>query len=41
MKGHEDDEGFGACELQGKAEREEIVHPGEQKAQGDLLHIYK
>lgn len=39
-QGHEDDEGLGAFELHGEAERAGIVQPGED-AQGHLIHVYK
>lgn len=41
VKTHKDDEGLGACELRGEAERAGIVQPGEEKAQGHLIHVYK
>ncbi|KAK4832897.1 LOW QUALITY PROTEIN: hypothetical protein QYF61_026447 [Mycteria americana] len=40
-KGHEDDEGTGASLLRRKAERAGTVQPGEEKAQGDLINVYK
>lgn len=39
-QGHEDDEGLGAFELHGEAERPRIVQPRED-AQGHLIHVYK
>lgn len=37
-QGHEDDEGLGACELCGEAERACIVQPGED-VEGHLIHV--
>ncbi|GAB0180739.1 hypothetical protein GRJ2_000539200 [Grus japonensis] len=41
VKGHEDDDGLGASLLRGKAERAGTVQPREEKAQGDLINVYK
>lgn len=42
-KGHKriDDHGIRASDTQGKAEKAETVHPGEEKAQKDLVNVYK
>ena len=41
VKSHEDAEGLEACELLGESERAGIVQPGEEKALGHLIHVYK
>ena len=41
VKGHEDDEGTGVSLLWGKAERAGTVQPIEEKAQRDLINVYK
>lgn len=38
-QGHEDDEGLGACELGGEAERACIVQP-RKDVQGHLIHVH-
>ncbi|KAK4830006.1 LOW QUALITY PROTEIN: hypothetical protein QYF61_008176 [Mycteria americana] len=40
-EGHEDDEGTGVSLLQRKAEGAGTVQPGEEKAQEDLINVYK
>ncbi|KAK4824309.1 hypothetical protein QYF61_013054 [Mycteria americana] len=40
-KDHKDDEGTGASLLRRKADRAETVQLGEEKAQGDLINVYK
>ena len=40
-QGHEDAEGLGAYELCREAERAGTIQPGEEKTQGDLIHVYK
>ena len=37
-KGHEGDQGTGASEIEGEAERAGTVQPGEEKAQGGSYH---
>lgn len=41
VKRHKAHEGFGACEIHGEAKRADIVHPGEEKDQWHLIHVYK
>ena len=38
-KAHKDDEGTGASFVWGKAEGAGTAQPGEEKAQGDLIHL--
>jgi len=38
-KDQEDDQGSGASNLQGEAERSGTVHPGEEEAQGGLISV--
>ena len=35
------DEGLGASNVRGEAEKSGTVQPGEEKAQGDLINAYK
>ena len=41
VKGHKDDEGTGASVIRREAGRAGTVQPGEEKAQGDLIHVYQ
>lgn len=38
-KGHRDDQGIGASVVRGETERAEHAQLGEQRAQGDLIHV--
>lgn len=38
-KGHRDDQGIGASVVRGEMERAERAQLGEQRAQGDLIHV--
>jgi len=39
-KSHKDDQGTGASNIEGDAERAGTVQPAEEKAQGDLINVY-
>jgi len=40
-EGHKGDEGTGVPAIQGEAERDGTVQPGEEKAERDLINVFK
>lgn len=41
MIGHKDNQGIGEFIIQGEAERATVIQTGEEKAQGDLINMWK
>lgn len=39
-KSHRDDEGIDISVMRGEAQRHGTCYPGEEKVQGDLIHVY-